>query len=121
MKAKNLVLITGFIFLINLNGFTQTNNKFEEVKIKTSAQCEMCKERIEEILAFEKGVKSSDLNLESKVVTVLYNPARTTADKIRNAISHGGYDADGIKADPKAYEKLPTCCKKPDDPEHSGH
>ncbi len=36
----------------------------QTVKIKTSAICEMCKERIEKNLALTKGVEKSDLNLE---------------------------------------------------------
>ena len=54
-----------------------------EVKILTSAVCEMCKYTIEKDLAFEKGVKTSDLDVESKMLTVIYNPNKTDADKIR--------------------------------------
>ncbi len=121
MKAKHLFLLTGLILYINLNGISQTNNKFKEIRIQTSAQCELCKGRIEGTLAFEKGVKTSELDLENKIVTVIYNPDKITTDKIRNTISKAGYDADEVKADPKAYQKLPVCCKKPDDPERSGH
>ena len=93
----------------------------DTLKITTSSQCDMCKERIEEALAFEKGVKSSELDLETKVVTVSYKASRTTPEKIRRAISKVGYDADDVAADLKAYSKLPACCKKPDDPDHEGH
>ena len=93
----------------------------DSLQIKTSSQCDMCKERIEEALAFEKGVKSSELDLETKVVTVSYRASKTTPEKIRKAISKVGYDADDVAADGKAYEKLPACCKKPDDPEHVKH
>ena len=95
--------------------------KPETIKIKTSSQCYDCKERIEEALAFEKGVKSSTLDLETKIVTVSYKAGKTTPDKIRKAISKVGYDADEVKADLKAYGKLPACCKKPDDPDHVEH
>jgi len=44
--------------------------------------------------------------------SVTYNPSTTIPSDIRNAISRLGYDGDAIKADPKAYEKLPVCCKK---------
>jgi len=81
----------------------------------------LCKERIEETLAFEKGVKSSELDLENKIVKVIYNPGKITSDKIRNTISKAGYDADNVPADPKVYKKLPACCKKPEDPESTGH
>jgi mercuric ion binding protein len=84
----------------------------EEIKIQTSAVCGMCKERIEHDLAFEKGIKSVSLDDETKIVTVGYSPKKTNPDNIRLAISKIGYDADDVKADPVAYEKLPGCCKK---------
>lgn len=93
--------------------FAQTKKeKTAEVKIKTSAICAMCKNAIEKDLAFEKGVESSDLNLEDKVVTVVYNPSKTNVEKIKAAIVKVGYDADELEADEKAYSKLPDCCKK---------
>lgn len=93
----------------------------EELKIKTSAQCDMCKERIEKAMAYEKGVKKSVLDIDSKVLKVIYIPTKTTPEKIRKAVSAVGYDADDVPADPKAYSALPPCCKKPDDPDHVGH
>jgi len=112
---KYLVLITSLVMFTKLNGFTQTNSKFKEIKIQTSAQCEMCKERIEEALAFEKGVKNSELDLDSKIIEVIYYPGKTNPEKIRKAISKAGYDADDILADKKAYKKLPLCCRKPEE------
>ncbi|MFY0686607.1 MAG: heavy-metal-associated domain-containing protein [Cyclobacteriaceae bacterium] len=82
-----------------------------QIDVQTSAICEMCKETLEYDLAFEKGVKSSDLNLENKVISVVYNPKKTTAEEIRTRISKVGYHADDIQRDAEAYEKLPDCCK----------
>lgn len=89
--------------------------KTMEVKINTSAQCGMCKDRIEKALSYEKGVTGSSLDTETKAVTVTYKPDKTNPDKIRVAISKAGYEADDLKADPIAYEKLPACCKKKED------
>ena len=83
-----------------------------ELKIKTSAVCGMCKETMEKHMAFEKGVKKSSLDVESKILTVTYNPQRTTPEKLRKAVSKSGYDADEVPADAKAYKKLDACCKK---------
>ena len=102
MKTILLVLLFGF-----LSGPTQT------VKIKTSAICEMCKERIEKNLALTKGVEKSDLNLEDQSnITVVYNPDKIDVAKIKQVIAETGYDADDVKAVKKSYEKLPNCCKK---------
>ncbi|NSW45460.1 MAG: heavy-metal-associated domain-containing protein [Bacteroidales bacterium] len=116
MKSK---LLTFILFLI-ATFMVHAQNK-SEIKIKTSAQCGMCKERIEKALAYEKGIYSSNLDLKTKEVTVVYNPQKTSPDKIRLAISKVGYQADDLKADPFAYEELPPCCKLPDDKNHQEH
>jgi len=117
MKITTAILT---MFLVTVTAWSQ-DSKFGEIKIKTSSQCEMCKERIEEALAFEKGIKDSDVNVEKQIVKVNYKKSKTSPEKIRKAISKAGYDADDIIADPKAYGKLPACCKKPEDPDHEGH
>lgn len=102
-------------------GLYAAGGKIETIKIKTSSQCDMCKERIEEALAFEKGVKTADLDIETKIVTVTFKKGKTSPEKIRKAISKVGYDADEVAADPKAYSKLDACCKKPNDPKALPH
>lgn len=90
-----------------------------EVKIKTSAICEMCKERIEKQLAFTKGVTESNLDLKDKVVTITFNPKKTDIAKLKKAINDAGYDADETVANEKSYDKLPSCCKKDGEPMHN--
>jgi len=84
----------------------------KEIKIKTSAVCEMCKARLERNLGLSKGVKESDLNLKDKVITVKYNPNKTTPEAIKATILNTGYDADAQVANQKAHDKLPSCCRK---------
>lgn len=103
---KKIVLI---IVLISFS--LAANAQTKKVEIKTSAICGMCKYAIEEDLTFEKGIKSADLDLDTKIVTVEFNAKKTDADKIRTRITKVGYNADDKKRDPKAYEKLPDCCK----------
>lgn len=116
---KNILLL--IVSALLASSYVQAQKNTEEIKILTSAQCEMCKTRIETAMAYEKGVAKSDLNLEDKVLTVTYKSGKTTPDKIRKALNSLGYDADETLADPKAYASLPPCCKKPDDPDHVGH
>jgi len=84
----------------------------ETVQFKTSAVCDMCKARLEKSLAYEKGVQAANLDVPSKVLTVTYNPAKTTAEALRTAVQKTGYDADQLTADARAYDRLPECCKK---------
>lgn len=74
--------------------------------------CETCGFLFLNTLAFENGIKKVELDEKEMLVTILYNPKRTSPEKIRTAISKLGYDADDIPADRAAYEKLDGCCKK---------
>src|SRR5215217_6150034 len=108
MKTTILSILT--VFFIGLNIAFADGDK--EIKIKTSAICEMCKARIERNLGLSKGVKESNLDLKDKVVTVKYNPNKTTPEAIKATIINTGYDADTQVANQKAHDKLPSCCRK---------
>lgn len=84
----------------------------ETLKIKTSAKCDMCKERIEKNLTLTKGVKEAVLDLDTKVVTISYNPKKVKPADLKSVIIKSGYDADDLIADDKAHDKLPECCQK---------
>ena len=109
---KSMLIIAGIAIIGSGQIFAQNKNEVKEIKIKTTAVCGMCEERIENDMKFEKGVKSVDLDLDTKIVTIKYKANKTTPEKLRKAISKIGYDADDVPADPKAYKKLPACCKK---------
>lgn len=114
MKKVKSILLSGIIvmFAIITNTVKAQDATTAELKIKTSATCSMCKTTIEKYMAFEKGVKKSSLDVDSKILTVTYNPEKTNPEKLRVAVTKSGYDADDLKADPKAYKKLDDCCKK---------
>ena len=116
MMINRVFFALGVFLFTTLNSFSMAD-KNVEMKIKTSAVCGMCKDRIEQGLAFEKGIKDVTLDVETKIATVKYNPSKITKDEIRKAISKLGYDADDVPADKTAYDKLPKCCKK-DAPKH---
>lgn len=103
------ILTLFFAFSMTL-GFAQSSEK--EVKIKTSAICEMCKERLERNLGLSKGVKYANLDLDDKVMTIKYNPKKTDVASIKETIVNTGYDAGDTVADQKAHDKLPDCCQK---------
>jgi len=109
---KTIKLFFAGMIAFVLSNYAHAQN--DTVRIKTSAICDQCKERIENDLSFEKGIKSSNLDLNSKIITVIYSPKKTDSQKIREAITRIGYDADSLKADSKSYNKLPDCCKHPD-------
>lgn len=86
--------------------------KVETATIKTTIQCSMCEKRIMKNIPFEKGVKDLKVNVDNKTVWVQFDASKISVDKIRAAIAKLGYDADEVKRDTKAYDKLPACCKE---------
>ena len=110
MMLISMMLLTGTAF--------SQDKKAETIKIKTSAVCDMCKDRIEQGMAYEKGVKNIVLDVDTKIATISYNPSKTTPDDLRKAISKLGYDADNVARDKTAYAKLPACCKSDSPKKH---
>jgi periplasmic mercuric ion binding protein len=87
--------------------------KTKVISIKTTAVCGSCKARIEKALTSVDGVEAAILNLNNQKVKVKYDPAKTSPEQIRAAVASTGYNADDVKANEEAYNKLPGCCKKP--------
>lgn len=116
MKTNVLKFNALLLMLFFLAGTMQAQTpapteKKATIKIKTTAECDMCKNRIEKEMAFVKGVKKAELDLPTRVLTVTYMTKKTSADEIKKAISKIGYDADEVKAENKAFKKLPECCQ----------
>lgn len=108
---KNLILIlVAMMSVFNLSAQENKSKKSEKVVIKTSAECGDCKERIEEKLNYTKGIVFSELDYESKELTVKFKPTLISLDEIKKIVSDLGYDADEVKADPVEQKKLPACC-----------
>jgi copper chaperone CopZ len=116
MKTQTLLIISFLLLTFSFNSYAQ--NGTDTLFVQTSAQCGMCKQTLEKAMAYEKGVISSSLDLETKILQVVYKDAKTNPEKIRKAIAAVGYDADDVKANERAYSNLPACCKKPDDPDY---
>ena len=107
---KKVMILFALIFLAGgVNA--QEVKKVEEVTIQTSAKCGDCKDRIEGALNYLKGVQFAELNNDTKKVTVRYKTKKVSLEQIKAEIASVGYDADDVKAEEAAIEKLPACCK----------
>ena len=107
---KNIKLIIAFLLFANFV-FAKGENP-QTIKLKTSAVCGMCKRKIEKNLAFENGIKDVNLDVPSKILTVTFDAKKTNITEIKKLIAETGYDADETVANPQAYDKLSSCCKK---------
>jgi copper chaperone CopZ len=105
MKTITLSL---FFVLLSTISFGQ---KSTTSQIQTNAQCGDCKERIEGKLNYTKGIKFAELNDETKIVTVKYDPKKIDLLTIKQTIAKIGYNADEVKAAIEDVEKLPKCCQ----------
>lgn len=119
MKSVKTFLLALFTLLTTQVAQAQTAPKAkaktagtEQVQMKTSAVCDMCKTRLEKAMAYEKGVQAAVLDVPTQVLTVTYRPDKTSPENLRTAVQKTGYDADTQPADARAYDRLPDCCKK---------
>jgi Copper chaperone len=87
--------------------FSQTT-KTDTVKV--SGNCGTCKKNIEKA-ALSAGALKAFWNVDSKVLTVSYDPAKTTNDVIQKKVASVGYDTEKYKGDDDAYNKLNPCCQ----------
>lgn len=83
----------------------------ETKTFKVYGNCAMCKKRIESSLESVKGVSEATWDVDSKLLTVTFDPHVITLDKIKETIAKAGHDTDEVKTSEKVYNKLPGCCQ----------
>jgi outer membrane receptor protein involved in Fe transport/copper chaperone CopZ len=91
----------------------KTNYTLKTAVINSSNQCGMCTMTIGDALFALKGVKNVQTDESTHTVTVQFLQEKISLQKIKKAITKIGYDADNLKANKAAYNKLHGCCKKP--------
>ncbi len=111
-------LLFSFLMVCGFSTTAVAQSKVATIKIQASIYCDHCKQcescgtRLEKAVFSEKGIKRVDIDETEKTLNVVYNPNKTSPEKIRQAIAKVGFDADEVKGDPKAYAALDDCCKK---------
>lgn len=91
------MLIVAVVILAASSSLAQRPANREEVKIQTNLDCEMCKKKIEDYMAFERGVTAIDADVPTKIVTIEYRPRRTDEEKLVAALKKLGYEAEVIE------------------------
>lgn len=102
--------LTLMVAVFSMTLFAQKSEN-KTIVIQTNAVCETCEKLFAEKVPYFKGVTDYSFDLKTAKMTVTYNPKKTTPEEIRKGVSDLGYNADDVKADAKAREKLPACCK----------
>lgn len=103
----------------SFSAHAQKAKPVKTVVIKTMIYCDHCKScescggRILKELYNENGIKNTSVDSKANTITVVYDSREISIEQIRQKISQMGFDADEVKADPKAVAKLDDCCRKP--------
>lgn len=117
---KRIIFLAMMTFIFVVVGFAQVKKqavkaepvKYELASIKVeSAVCNSCANTIEKALKKVDGVKSAKVDIDKKVATVKYVAAKATLAQLETAVSNAGYDANDMKRNKAAYDKLDDCCK----------
>ncbi|MBL6667951.1 MAG: MerP protein [Crocinitomicaceae bacterium] len=103
-----LIVIFMMICILSNNANAQKSNTIE---FHTSAQCGMCKERIEGAMNYERGIQFVELNMDNMFLTVKYKTKVHTEASVKKIVAQLGYSAGEIKANEKAMNELPKCCQ----------
>jgi copper chaperone CopZ len=115
-------ILTVFLFGMHaLNAQSADNSKTETIKLHVPGVCNMCKGRIETTTYDVAGIKSANWDLKTDTLTAVVSPKKASAQKIADALAKAGYRSDLAKADPKAYQNLPACCRYDDGIEKHGN
>jgi copper chaperone CopZ len=108
MKTKSMILVVGLLFFSMTSFFTM---EAKTEKIKVYGNCGQCKTRIEKAAKSIAGVNKASWESKDEMLTVTYDPAKTTTQKIEEAVAKVGHDTDHVKATDKVYNALPACCQ----------
>lgn len=77
----------------------------KDVTFSVYLHCENCVKKVQENIAFEKGVKGLEVSLENQTVAVKYDDAKTSEDVLKAAIEKLGYPVSGkLEPGQKAHE-----------------
>ena len=86
-----------------------TPAKDTSISFKVHGACVQCKTRIEAAVK-SRGVKKASWDVDSKLLSITYNPSQISLEKIQNRIVAVGHDIDNKKAKDNVYAALPSCC-----------
>ncbi len=72
--------------------------------------CANCENKIKSNLRFEKGIKSIETSVNDQTVTVQYDSAKTTPEKLQKGFEKFGYKARVLKAGEKVSKNAHEKC-----------
>jgi periplasmic mercuric ion binding protein len=110
MKAITLKTCITILFMTLLQAGHAVAQDTQTDTFKVWGNCSMCEKRIEEA-AKGKGVISADWDVDTKMLILKYDPAKTTPGVVRKRIAAVGHDTQEFKAKDSVYKGLHKCCR----------
>ena len=109
MRSKFWVFLNVLILHTSISAQQNFPSKDSIITFKVFGNCEMCKNRIEKA-AKAKGVKSATWDVDTKLLSLDYDPLITSPKKVQQRIADVGHDTELQKAKGLVYNELPDCC-----------
>ena len=105
--TKIFTMLVMAFFVISVSAFA------DEVKILSNPTCGNCKTKIESGLNKMPGVENSNVDVDSKIVTVNYDPSATNPDNIMKEVKNLGFTASLYNADAQTSTNVKKkCCSE---------
>lgn len=118
---NKIYLLGCLVVSIFMNSATKAQSpKDSTASFKVSGVCGMCEQRIEKALKI-KGIISAEWDLDSKLVSVIFDPTKTNLDKIHLRLADVGHDTEIKQATESTYKALPDCCHYREMGENESH
>ena len=97
MKRTLIIIMTALMaFSVSLSAGPKKKAEIKEVTFSVHLHCENCVNKVQENIAFEKGVKDLKVSLEEQTVFVKYDAAKTSEQTLKTAIEKLGYPVAGV-------------------------
>lgn len=116
MKSLRILLTVLFAVIMGVTTSAQTHDHSKmnttstiTETFKVSGKCDMCKTRIEKTVLAE-GVTTASWDVKTQLLTVTFDPAKTSKEALSKKLASAGHDTEKFKAPDEVYNKLPGCC-----------
>ena len=85
-KTIAIVIAALMVFSVSMSAGPKKKGEIRNVKFNVHLHCENCVKKVQENIAFEKGVKDLEVSLEKQTVVVKYDAAKTSVETLKAAI-----------------------------------
>ncbi|QAR30165.1 TonB-dependent receptor [Ornithobacterium rhinotracheale] len=104
---KHIISMLVCLFML---GVQAQNNTFITQEVKVRGNCGQCKTRIEKAVN-QKEVSYGTWDIQSKILTLHFNPEKTSLQEVMQKVADVGHDNEYFKSKDTAYDNITPCCK----------